>query len=198
MAEEVVPAEPLVGEHVVRAARRVFGHADLAPVGLAAVAHEARLAPALVERHVRMVEHMRLLFALSGDSRRERIWRAERERVMQCFQFSSLAALYAANTNHHHNLAAQSQCDLQFGRAMKSDSPDALRYVWGEALVVELLKLQILRIDPLSSEAGRSQALEHAKDLGLDACKDCKGCKCGVGIDLMGKVIRPLLQGAGE
>ena len=69
-------------------------------------------------------------------------------------------------------------------------------YRWGNPF--SLLKLQILRIDPLSSEAGRSQALEHAKDLGLDTCKDCKGCKCGVGIDLMGKVIRPLLQAAGE
>ncbi|MEC7303822.1 MAG: hypothetical protein VXV97_14880, partial [Pseudomonadota bacterium] len=59
-----------------------------------------------------------------------------------------------------------------------------------------LLKLQMLRIDPLSSEAGREQALEHAKDLGLDACRDCKGCKCGVGIDLMGKVVRPLLAAA--
>ena len=61
-----------------------------------------------------------------------------------------------------------------------------------------LLKLQMLRIDPLSSEAGRERALEHAKDLGLDACRDCKGCKCGVGIDLMGKVVRPLLAAAGS
>ena len=60
-----------------------------------------------------------------------------------------------------------------------------------------LLKLQMLRIDPLSSEAGRERALEHAKDLGLDACRDCKGCKCGVGIDLMGKVVRPLLAATG-
>ena len=46
--------------------------------------------------------------------------------------------------------------------------------------------------------AGRDQALAHAEDLGLDACRDCKGCKCGVGIDLMGKVVRPLLEAAGE
>lgn len=61
-----------------------------------------------------------------------------------------------------------------------------------------LLKLQLLRLDPLSSEAGRIQALDHAKALGLDACKDCAGCKCGVGIDLMGKVIRPMLDAAAE
>ena len=78
----------------------------------------------------------------------------------------------------------------------KKETDAADGYRWGNPF--SLLTLQILRIDPLSSEAGRSQALEHAIDLGLDACKDCKGCKCGVGIDLMGKVIRPLLQGAGE
>ena len=60
-----------------------------------------------------------------------------------------------------------------------------------------LLKLQMLRLDPLSSDAGRAQALAHAEDLGLAACRDCKGCKCGVGIDLMGKVVRPLLEAAG-
>ena len=69
-------------------------------------------------------------------------------------------------------------------------------YRWGNPF--SLLKLQMLRIDPLSSEAGREQALEHAKDLGLDACRDCKGCKCGVGIDLMGKAVRPMLEAAGE
>ena len=59
-----------------------------------------------------------------------------------------------------------------------------------------LLKLQMLRIDPLSSEAGQEQALEQAKELGLHMCQDCKGCKCGVGIDLMGKVVRPMLLAA--
>ena len=58
--------------------------------------------------------------------------------------------------------------------------------------------LTVASLDPLSSDAGRDQALAHAEDLGLDACRDCKGCKCGVGIDLMGKVVRPLLEAAGE
>ncbi|MBL6599129.1 MAG: 2Fe-2S iron-sulfur cluster binding domain-containing protein, partial [Alphaproteobacteria bacterium] len=61
-----------------------------------------------------------------------------------------------------------------------------------------LLKLQLLRLDPLSTEASRERALTHAKELGLDACKDCAGCKCGVGIDLMGKVVRPMLAAVGE
>ena len=69
-------------------------------------------------------------------------------------------------------------------------------YQWGNPF--SLLKLQMLRLDPLSSDAGRDQALAHAEDLGLDACRDCKGCKCGVGIDLMGKVVRPLLEAVGE
>jgi hypothetical protein len=37
-------------------------------------------------------------------------------------------------------------------------------------------------------------ALETARELGLDACVDCPGCKCGIGIDLKGKVIAPLLE----
>ncbi len=57
-----------------------------------------------------------------------------------------------------------------------------------------LLKLQLQRLDPLNTEAGREQALAHARDLGLDTCKECAGCKCGVGIDLMGKVVRPMLK----
>jgi len=61
-----------------------------------------------------------------------------------------------------------------------------------------LLKLQRIRIDPLTGGAGKAAALDNAIDLGLDACVGCKGCKCGVGIDLMGKVVRPLLDAAGD
>jgi succinate dehydrogenase/fumarate reductase iron-sulfur protein len=61
-----------------------------------------------------------------------------------------------------------------------------------------LLKLQLLCLDPLNTEVGKLQALQNAKDLGLDTCRECKGCKCGVGIDLMGKVIRPLLSALDE
>jgi len=60
-----------------------------------------------------------------------------------------------------------------------------------------LLKLQRIRLDPLTSEAGRAEVTEHAVTLGLDACRECPGCKCGVGIDLKGQVIQPLLQATG-
>ena len=78
-----------------------------------------------------------------------------------------------------------------------ADQPDpAEGYRWGNPF--SLLKLQRLRIDPLTSEAGKAAALDHAIELGLDACVGCKGCKCGVGINLMGKVIRPMLDAAGD
>lgn len=57
-----------------------------------------------------------------------------------------------------------------------------------------LLKIQRYRIDPLTTDTGRSAALQLARTLGLDACVSCPGCKCGVGIDLKGKVIKPLLK----
>jgi succinate dehydrogenase / fumarate reductase, iron-sulfur subunit len=69
-------------------------------------------------------------------------------------------------------------------------------YRWGNPF--SLLKLQRIRIDPLTSEAGKQAALDHAIDLGLDACVGCKGCKCGVGIDLMGKVVRDMLSATGD
>ena len=59
-----------------------------------------------------------------------------------------------------------------------------------------LLKIQRIRIDPLTTETGKEAILDHAVELGLDACIDCPGCKCGVGIDLKGKVIKPLLEAA--
>lgn len=65
---------------------------------------------------------------------------------------------------------------------------------WGNPF--SLLKLQRVRLDPLSSETDRTDALQNAITLGLDACLDCGGCKCGVGIDLKRKVVRPLLEAA--
>jgi succinate dehydrogenase / fumarate reductase, iron-sulfur subunit len=59
-----------------------------------------------------------------------------------------------------------------------------------------LLKLARLRHDPLTSEHGKDVALQKAIDLGLDACVECSGCKCGVGIDLKNKVVKPLLEAA--
>jgi succinate dehydrogenase/fumarate reductase-like Fe-S protein len=76
-------------------------------------------------------------------------------------------------------------------------APDpASGYRWGNPF--SLLKLQRTRIDPLTSDAGKTAALDHAIELGLDACVGCKGCKCGVGIDLMGKVVRDMVAAAGD
>jgi len=61
-----------------------------------------------------------------------------------------------------------------------------------------LLKLQRIRIDPLTSETGQAAALNNAIELGLDACVGCHGCKCGVGIDLVGQVVKELIQAAGD
>ena len=61
--------------------------------------------------------------------------------------------------------------------------PDASQgYRWGNPF--SLLKLQRIRLDPVTSHSDKKQAVEQAIDLGLDACVDCPGCKCGVGIDL--------------
>jgi ferredoxin len=80
---------------------------------------------------------------------------------------------------------------------MEGPLPDPQQgYRWGNPF--SLLKLQRVRLDPLTTEAGREEAVAHAIDLGLDACVDCPGCKCGVGIDLKGQVIKPLLEAAGD
>ena len=57
-----------------------------------------------------------------------------------------------------------------------------------------LLKLQRIILDPLKTEVDNQAALDKAIDLGLENCIKCPGCKCGVGIDLKGKVIKPLLN----
>ena len=67
-------------------------------------------------------------------------------------------------------------------------------YLWGNPF--SLLKLQMVRLDPLSSQAEKDEALAQARDLGLDLCTACPGCKCGVGIDLKNKVVKKLLEAA--
>tara|TARA_B100000513_G_scaffold173246_1_gene89423 strand:+ start:25 stop:729 length:705 start_codon:yes stop_codon:yes gene_type:complete len=69
-------------------------------------------------------------------------------------------------------------------------------YRWGNPF--SLLKLQRQRLDPCVTEEGRAAALDAAIDLGLDACVGCAGCKCGVGIDLKGGVVKELLTAAGD
>ena len=68
-------------------------------------------------------------------------------------------------------------------------------YLWGNPF--SLLKLQMVRLDPLSSQAEKDEALAQAWDLGLDLCATCPGCKCGVGIDLKNKVVKKLLDATG-
>jgi ferredoxin len=76
-----------------------------------------------------------------------------------------------------------------------AEPPDPAKgYRWGNPF--SLLKLQRIRIDPLTTEAGRAAALDYAVALGLEACVGCPGCKCGVGIDLKGQVIAELVGAA--
>ena len=57
-----------------------------------------------------------------------------------------------------------------------------------------LLKIQQVRIDPNSSQQDCDNALNLGKELGMQECVTCKGCRCGVGIDLKKEVIRPLVK----
>ena len=82
----------------------------------------------------------------------------------------------------------------KFAEELEVDTSDS--YTYGNPF--SLLKLQLLRLDPVNTDADREKALAHAKELGLNTCKGCSGCKCGVGINLMGKVVRPLLAAASE
>ncbi len=92
---------------------------------------------------------------------------------------------------HARNFAGGLPGSMPDGEAQ----PDpAQGYKWGNPF--SLLKLQRIRVDPLTTEAGQNAALANAIELGLDACVDCAGCKCGVGIDLMGQVVGQLLEAA--
>lgn len=59
-----------------------------------------------------------------------------------------------------------------------------------------LLKLQTVMVDSGASDDDRAQVMASARELGLETCVGCKGCSCGVGIDLMKEVISPLLKSA--
>lgn len=81
------------------------------------------------------------------------------------------------------------------GTAAPDQIPDATEgYRWGNPF--SLLKLQRIRLDPVTSAADKAAAIENAVELGLDACVECPGCKCGVGIDLKGQVVKALLEAA--
>lgn len=65
-------------------------------------------------------------------------------------------------------------------------------YAWGNPF--SLLKLQRVRVHPSATHEQRSQALRLATEIGLDVCRECSGCRCGVGINLKRNVIEPLLS----
>ncbi len=73
---------------------------------------------------------------------------------------------------------------------------EAGAYRWGNPF--SLLKPRRIRLDPVATEAQKADALANAQDLGPDARRTCPGRKRGVGIDLKGKVIEPLLGAAGD
>ena len=79
------------------------------------------------------------------------------------------------------------------GGAERRDAAGAYR--WGNPF--SLLKLRLRQLDPAAAPEDREQAGSAAVDLGLDVCRACPGCKCGVGIDLKRKVVAPLLESAG-
>ena len=56
------------------------------------------------------------------------------------------------------------------------------------------LRLQRVLCHPAVTHAQVDKTVELALELGLDNCIDCDGCTCGVGIDLMKEVIKPLLE----
>jgi len=59
-----------------------------------------------------------------------------------------------------------------------------------------LLRLQALRSAEQEQPETQRSMLQTAARLGLNACLDCEGCRCQVGIDLDQEVIQPLLNGA--
>ncbi len=93
---------------------------------------------------------------------------------------------------HARNFGGGTPAELPEGTEM----PDAgAGYRWGNPF--SLLKLQRIRIDPLTTQAGRQAALDHAMELGLETCVTCAGCKCGTGINLKGQVVGELMKAAG-
>ena len=100
----------------------------------------------------------------------------------------------------YHNLtsciecyACLNGCPLHEKNRYESKNNDE-PYKYGNPF--SLLKIQRLIIDPLTPEFEKSKLIEKAKDLGLEVCIDCPGCKCGVGINLKDEVIKPLLKKA--
>lgn len=61
-----------------------------------------------------------------------------------------------------------------------------------------MLKMRKAMLDPSRCDQDKQTLLTNTIALGLDACLDCDGCKCQVGIGLVNEVIEPLLASASE
>ena len=102
----------------------------------------------------------------------------------------------------YHELTACIECYACLEKCpMHEKNSDDLKpnyekeYKWGNPFT--LLKLQTVILDPLTSKDDVKYSINSAIDFGLEKCLDCHGCKCGVGIDLKGKVIKPLVEKSG-
>ena len=98
----------------------------------------------------------------------------------------------------YHNLTACIECYACLHNCplhKKNDTKDisaSEKFEYGNPF--SFLKLQRKYIDPLTPESEKKILLDKAIDLGLEVCKTCPGCKCGVGINLLEEVINPLLK----
>ena len=100
--------------------------------------------------------------------------------------------------SEYHNLtgciecyACLFKCPLHEKNNSKDGTTDS-GYKYGNPF--SFLKLQRKYIDPVTPESEKKILLEKALNLGLEVCKSCHGCKCGVGINLVDEVIKPLLD----
>ena len=98
----------------------------------------------------------------------------------------------------YHNLTACIECYACLYNCPLHEKNDVLDmqsdagYKYGNPF--SFLKLQRKYVDPLTPENEKRLLIEKAVNLGLEVCKNCHGCKCGVGINLVDEVIKPLLD----
>jgi succinate dehydrogenase/fumarate reductase iron-sulfur protein len=76
---------------------------------------------------------------------------------------------------HEKNAPSRRKADFEFGNPYS------------------LLRIQRNLVDANTSENEKVESVELAVAMGLETCRDCKGCRCGVGINLKKDVIKPLL-----
>ena len=100
----------------------------------------------------------------------------------------------------YHELTACIECYAcldkcpMHARNTGDETTEQVGYRWGNPF--SLLKLQRVRLDPITAPDHAERMVTQAIDFGLDSCIECPGCKCGVGIDLKGLVVDELLKAA--